>query len=668
MDLIAIVIAAFIVLVAGAAVTAPLAAGKRLIGWVATLFVAAAAALTWLVAFRVIAGGPVASVSLFTLPGLGASLTLGIDGLSAIFLLLITGVSLVSAFYSIDYMTHYRGQNLARFYSPLLLFIAGMIGVVVVTDWFFFFIFWELMTLSSYFLVVFEKEKAESLKAGFKYFLMTHVATAGMFAAAIILWTRTGSFSFAAAQSGLVDLARTSALLFHFVLALWFGGFATKAGLYPVGDWLPDAHPAAPSGASALLSGVMIKLGVYGILRVFLGMLPAAANDTAIITWGAVIAGLGTISALVGSLTAVREDDCKRLLAFSSISQMGYILLAVGVALALRPISPPLAGLALLAGLFHLFNEAIFKALLFMNAGAVVYRTGTRDLNRVGGLGRIMPYTAGAALFAALALAGLPPLNGFASKWLIYQAAIFGGFRFPLFLALAIAALFISMVTLAYSLKFVGAAFLGKLAGAAETDREPGWTMTTAQLLLTLACVGIGLFPGVVLGLLRSACALLSPGPAALAAGPPYQMAFSLNGAVGAWNPALVTIVFLICGGLAYGLYRLGGAPVREVESWYGGEVHADELVRFRARGFYSPFGRAIARSYPMLRAPHVRVPRLLYRIADIDSWLYNPIVRAGKRLTTHFSRTHVGIPQMYMLWLVVGAALVVGLLFALVR
>ena len=204
-----------------------------------------------------------------------------------------------------------------------------------------------------------------------------------------------------------------------------FLGFLVKAGGFPFGMWwLPDAHPAAPSPVSALLSGAMIKLGLYGILRVFLSLMPPGPW---LLPWGFVIATFGTLSLFFGTMAALVQLDSKRLLAYHSIGQVGYMLLGFGLGLALLERDPALAAVAIVAGLFHLLNHACFKGLLFLNAGMFEVVTGERDLNRLGGLNKVVPLTAACTIVASLSIAGLPPFNGFSSKWLLYHASVWSG-------------------------------------------------------------------------------------------------------------------------------------------------------------------------------------------------------------------------------------------------
>ncbi len=617
------------------------------------------------------------SRALFSVPGFGASLILRIDHLSAFFLIVIVIVGLMASLFSVRYMEHYRRESLVGFYPPFLVFLASMIAVVGMADLFFFFLFWETMTLASYALVVFEREKQEILRAGFKYFLMIHAATACMFLAGIILYVRGGSFSFNVLGSTLELLIRENPGLAHLVLALFFVGFATKAGIFPFGDWLPDAHPAAPSGMSALLSGVMIKMGVYGLLRIFLDILPSSYHTT---TWGGIIAFFGTLSLFVGSLTALYQGDSKRLLAFHSMGQIGYVLLAIGMGIAFRRIHPAISAVALIAGLFHLLNHAHFKSLLFLNAGSILYVAGTRNLNALGGLLRSMPWTAASALVGGLALAGLPPLNGFASKWLIYQVTILGGLDRPTYVLYALLAFFGSAVTLASVLKFITAIFLGNPSLQARETGDVPWSMRIAQLSLGALCVLMGLFPGPILRLLYQA---ISPGLAfpafgALFTGNAWGVTSNLGeGMVAAWNPLIMVAALMVCLALSALIYRAGAAPVRQTALWYCGEGHRPQDVKFSAFSLYLPFkhfftirvgGYEQEGVYPVLRMPRVRLRTELTRVFDADRCFYNPVVRWSMGFMERFSRLHVGIPQVYVVWMVIGALLAILILFAFSR
>ncbi len=347
-------------------------------------------------------------------------LSLHLDSLSAFFLLVISIVGTFVSLYSPGYASSAAGSEktglLAFLYN---LFLLSMAGVVIAGDAVLFLILWEVMSLTTFFLIVFEKESTASRRAGFLYVIMTHAGTAFLLVMFLLLFVSTGSFSFSAlhgAGAGIPD--PTKSIIFLCALI----GFGTKAGLIPLHIWLPEAHPAAPSNVSALMSGVMIKTGIYGMVRVFFGFLGPGAE-----WWGILVLVLAVTSSVLGVLYALMEHDLKRLLAFHSIENIGIILMGIGAAMLFSASgNKVLASLALLAGLYHVLNHAIFKALLFMGAGAVVNATGTRNMEKLGGLVRRLPVTAGLFLVGSLAISALPPLNGFVSEWLTFQALLQG--------------------------------------------------------------------------------------------------------------------------------------------------------------------------------------------------------------------------------------------------
>lgn len=656
-----------LMLLAAGAVVACFIRGWRAAGWLATLLVAAAAALAWKDGLGVLLSGETLHGRAVQLPRFGSEFAVSLDPLGAGFLLLVTAVAFVSTLYSIDYMALYSRERPRRFYSMLLVFIAGMMGVVVVADWLFFIVCWELMTLASYFLVTFEREDPAAIRAGFKYFVMTHIGTAGLLITAVVMWANTGSFAFEDHKAGLMSLAPQ---LKHLLLALYLLAFSTKAGILPMGDWLPDAHPAAPSGISALLSGVMIKLGVYGVLRVFWGLFPSYGTRAEATAWGVVIAGLGTLSAFVGGVTAMKESDSKRLLAFSSISQSGYIYLALGIGLTFASSSEyaVIALLGLLGAGFHILNDALYKSLLFMTAGSVLYATGTRDLNKVGGLYSVMPIAATAALVGVLSLSGLPPTNGFASKWIIYQASISGGLRFAPFVVAAVAAFFVSLSTLAYSFKFFSSAFLGKLAAGMGEAKPLPITMTIAQAIPALACLAIGLSPFWAIRIIGS---IFHEGVSdAFTVGRfgDLTSTAAFGGVTAYWSPLAIVAALAICFVGAEIIRASGRAKARAVPTWYCGEEHSDDEVRYRAQGLYSPFNEAFEKVYFHVPLPRLPILKRLRNLLDFDALLYDRVVHRGGQAVDRVSRSHVGVPQLYMIWQVAGMIVVLALLFATVR
>ncbi len=649
-----------VILIVGSLVSLLFARRRKLCGWVSFAFVCASSVYTGL---AVVGACTVSSGehTILSLPQLGSRLTLRIDPLSAIFLAIVAVIALLSTLYSVRYMEHYAHDKVAKFFPILLLCVASMTGVLVCTDFLFFLIFWESMTLTSYFLVTFESENAASQRAGLKYFIITHGATLCMVAAALLLWRTSGSFSFDAIRQTLSAMLTTRPFLANAVIFLFFLGFATKAGLLPMGDWLPDAHPVAPSGMSATLSGALVKLGIYGLIRLFCSFLVVSPS---LKIWGIFLALAGTGSLFVGTLTALRQTDTKRLMAFHTIGQVGYICLGLGVGVYCLDMYPALATIALAGAIFHAVNHACFKSCLFLGAGSVLYRTGERDMDKLGGLAAFMPYTTGTTAIASLSIAGVPPLNGFTSKWLIVAGCLLTGMRFPLFLVLGLIALFISLATLASFLTVLGAVFLGR-ADENLGIKEVPISMIVPQVVLAALCVLLGIFPQPVLRFVGHAIEGLTATPVAgVNASRMWGGLVLIDGSpVAFWSPLAILTVLAVLALLSYAIQRAGGARTRSVPVWYCGEEHAPATVRYPASSFYLPFKHAFQGIYPSGKVHVPRFPAPLRRALDFDQWLYRPTVKIIDTAADRISRTHVGILQIYLLWIVIGAIVVTGIL-----
>lgn len=346
--------------------------------------------------------------------------SLNMDFLSAFFVLIISLVALLAIIYGFGYVKHYYTKyNLGSLGFFLNSFIIGMLLVAVAHNAILFLISWEIMSLASYFLVIYEKNESKNIQAGFLYFIMTHAGTAFITLAFLLLYRSTGSFDFGIIKD---NVSLISPLVKNLVFLLAFVGFGTKAGIIPFHIWLPAAHPAAPSHVSALMSGVMIKTGIYMFIRLFVNMLPGGP-----MWWGIIILISGAISSVLGVLYALTEHDIKKLLAYHSIENIGIILLGLGGSLIFSSLGfQNLADLSLVAALFHTLNHAVFKALLFMGAGSVIQKTHTRNIEAYGGLIKLMPYTAFFFLIGSIAISALPPFNGFASEWMTFQALFAG--------------------------------------------------------------------------------------------------------------------------------------------------------------------------------------------------------------------------------------------------
>jgi hydrogenase-4 component B len=587
--------------------------------------------------------------------------TLRLDGPALVFLLPVLFVSAAAAVYAPAYLRQerYRHESAARFTWMYALFVAGMVGTLLAADLLLFLVCWEGMTLASYVLVAHETRDPDVNRAAFKYFFMTHVGTGCLLFAFVVLGSLGGSFAFDRLPQTFAALAGSRPVALHGLLALCFLGFATKAGLYPFGDWLPDAHPAAPAPVSAVLSGVMVKLGLYGLLRVFVLALAAAAPGAAA-AWGWVIGGFGLLSAVAGGAAACTASDSKVLLAYSSIAQSGLIALGLGAALVLAPLHPALAALALLGAGFHVVGDAVVKALLFLNAGALQWRTGSRRLEDLGGLFEAMPVTGWTALVGSLAIAGFPPLTAFTGKWLMLQATVLS--RVPIVSVAGLGLLVASLLSVLYAVKFFAASFANKPMRAGRLDVPAG--MCAAQAALAVAAVAIGLAPGVLLGWLARA---LAAAPALAGPGIRDWSAAALAPASGAFAPLLLVVL----AAWALALARLGvgpGTAPAARETWMGGVPSDRGAPRIHPHGFYSPMREALQRLYPAPPTPHLAVPRWVEPALNLDRWFYAPAVRAGRPLVAALRRIHTGVPNVYIAWQLLGGALLALLLLLLLR
>lgn len=417
-----------------------------------------------------------------------------LDGLSAFFLGIISLVASVASLYGFSYQKHFYGEyRLGVFGFFYNAFIGSLMLVTLANQALFFLLVWEIMSLASYFLVIFEYRKAENIKAGFLYFLMTHFGTAFIMLAFFLTYQATGSLSFdewRAAAGTITPLIQ--GIIFFAVLV----GFGTKAGMIPLHIWLPEAHPAAPSHVSALMSGVMIKTAIFMFIRFFFDFFPVAQ-----IEWGLAFLVLGGLSSILGVLYALSEHDLKRLLAYHSVENIGIILLGFGAALTFFSLGfQNFALFALAAALYHTMNHAIFKSLLFLAAGSVVSATGTRNMEEYGGLIKVLPFTSFFFLIGSLAISAFPPFNGFASEWLTFQALFVGIGSVSVIVKsvfiFAIASLvFTGGLAAACFVKAFGVTFLARpRSEEAEHGHESSWPVLVSMGVLALLTLLLGIF------------------------------------------------------------------------------------------------------------------------------------------------------------------------------
>ena len=513
-----------------------------------------------------------------------ARLSLAIDGLSAYFLLVISLVAVAAAVYGPAYLrTHSPGAGPARQAAQVFalnVFLGSMALVCCAGDALTFLLSWEGMTLASYVLVVSDDRDGEHARAGLLYMVMAHGGTALLLVAFLALTEQAGAFDFAAlriAAGGLDDATRTT------LFFLAFGGFAAKAGVVPLHVWLPRAHPAAPSHVSALMSGVMLKVAIYGMLRFGFDLLAPVAGPLPG-SWGWTVLFVGTTSAVLGVLYALQQHDLKRLLAFHSVENIGIILIGIGLAMMLwrrEAASESLATVALTAALLHTVNHAAFKGLLFLGAGSVLCRTHIRNIEELGGLARRMPWTAGLFLLGAVAISALPPLNGFVSEWLTFQVLLGGASRVhgPEGLGIVFSAAMLALtggLAAACFVKAFGVTFLGRPRSPnAEHATEVPPSMIAGMAWLGAVCVALGVAPGYAMRLLDAPTTGLLGGAGASAVvtarGPlVLSTALTPSGTEGtAISMTIVAALFLGVAAMAFVLrHGLRHSPMRTAPTW----------------------------------------------------------------------------------------------------
>ncbi len=506
------------------------------------------------------------------------SLSLRLDALSAIFLLPVLGLPALASIYGLGYWPQAaRGAASIRLQLAFGLVTGAMALVCVADNAVLFLVAWEVMALAGFLLVFTEHEKPEVQRAAFVYLASAHAGNLALFALFALLGRLAGSFEFAA-MAGLDG----GGPLAGWVFALALFGFGLKAGLVPLHFWLPGAHAAAPSHVSALLSGVLLKTGIYGILRVtgFFQQVPAA--------WGAALLLAGAASAVLGVAFALAQHDVKRLLAYHSVENLGIIAMGAGLALLGRSSgNPALVVLGFSGAALHVVNHAAFKGLLFLGAGAVDHATGTRELDHLGGLARAMPFTAAFFLVGAAAISGLPPLNGFASEWLVFLASFHailghGAAATPLAGLAAPTLALVGGLAAACFAKVFGTVFLGQpRSPAAGRGHEASPAMLAPMGVLAVACAVIGLLPAAWLpGLVRAAVAWSGlPGP--LLAGP------AAEAARGAWKVSLVAAALLLGVALLAGWRRLRlGRSQPAAPTWGCGFARPSPRMQYTGSSF----------------------------------------------------------------------------------
>lgn len=606
-------------------------------------------------------------IQLYTTQGIFpfAAFSVRLDMLSAFMVMVISLLVIVCSLYSIAYVREYEGRGAGSMGFFMNLFIASMVGLVVMDNAFYFIILFEAMSLASWFLVISEQDE-ESVSAGLLYFFIAHAGSVLIMIAFFLMWRESGSLDFASFRHLKLSPAMASVV---FLLA--FFGFGAKAGMLPLHSWLPRAHPAAPSHASALMSGVMVKIGIFGIIKVGIDLL-----GTPQLWWGIVVLGFGAVSSVLGVLYALAEHDIKRLLAWHTVENVGIILMGVGVGMAgIATGHPVLAAIGLLGALYHLLNHAVFKGLLFLGAGAVIYRLHTRDMEKMGGLGKLMPLTALAFLIGCMAISALPPLNGFISEWYTYQS-LFSMSHDGTFLMRISAPIAIVMLALTGALaamcfvKVYGVSFCGgPRSEKAQQAREVPWPMTAAMLLLALCCVALGLGASVIAPVIsRVAMSLAGTHDVAVTQG---SLLIPAQASQAMLSPALTFILLaalpvlplLIWLGVKGNqpAFRRGGQPWACGYAW-------EPLMSVSAGSFTQPLRSMFSTLYRLRKQldPSPLLTRALQAATAgataiepfWDEKIIYPLVRVIRRIGTQVQRLQSGDFRLYCLYVV--AALIV--------
>ena len=615
-----------------------------------------------LAAAGIVALGGTAEVTVlpFGLPELPFHLRL--DPLSALFLTLLGGTACGISIFSAGYLREAQGRGPGLQSFQYHLFLASMALVLLADDAYAFMVSWESMALSSFFLVTSDHRKEEIRRAGYLYLLIAHI---GAIAILLSFGVMQGFAQASVAGYTFANMRLTGHDAFWssvaFGLALF--GFGAKAGLLPLHVWLPEAHPAAPSPVSAMMSGVMLKTAIYGVLRVSFDLL-----HHPLWWWGVAVLALGLATALFGVVFAAVQSDMKRLLAYSSIENIGLIFVGIGLTLSFKSFAmTALAALALTSVLYHCLNHALFKSLLFLVTGSVLHSTQTRSLGKLGGLIHAMPWVAWLGLLGVLSAAGLPPFNGFVSEWLMLQAFLFTPglphAYINMLVPVAAAAVALTAAIAGYVMvKFFGIVFLGQpreehLAHA----HDAGYLERIGLGWLAALCVLLGLFPVAVIELIDGATrSLLGPGIYAETDATWQAHGWIFLAPIDAARASYAPVVFLLVIAAIFALTfyivrRFWHGRVRVSGAWDCGFPQQTSRMQDTAEGFGQPLRQVFEPFYRMTRElPTSRDTAPLYRVKVEDHfwyWLYLPLARAAEfsaRLVALLQRGRIAIYLLY--------------------
>jgi hydrogenase-4 component B len=578
-----------------------------------------------------------------------------LDALSGFFLLPLGLVNIAIAMFGPGYVREFAhgGDPLAVLGSFTGLFITGMTLVILADDTFLFMVAWELMSVSSYFLVSFQHDQAANRRAAFLYLLMAHIGGLCILLGYGVLTSFGHGFEFDALRSitGIPPIWSTIAFTLAFI------GFGMKAGLVPMHAWLPEAHPAAPSHISALMSGVMLKVAVYGFIRFTFDLL-----GTLHWSWGVVVLVVGSISAVLGALYALQQTDLKRLLAYSSVENIGIIFIGLGLALVFLSTGHQLLGvIALVAALYHSLNHALFKSLLFLGAGAVVHASHERDMEQMGGLLRRMPWTGLFFLVGCISISGLPPFNGFVSEWLTFQAALqawhldSGVLRSVLPIAAAMLALTAALATAGF-VKAFGVAFLGQARSRhVRRAREVTFGMRAGQAWLALLCLLLGVLPTPLIAIFDAVPQQLLGTGLDQATANGWLWLTPVAQTTASYSPPLALLALIVVVLLtALVVRRLAHGETRRADPWDCGFSPPDSRMQYSGTAFAQPFLRVFRPLFRVEESLDGEVGAKRYRLQIIDrSWalLYLPVANVIQKSARRIAWLQSGSIRAYLGW-----------------
>jgi formate hydrogenlyase subunit 3/multisubunit Na+/H+ antiporter MnhD subunit len=553
------------------------------------------------------------------LPWLGAHFR--VDALSALFIIVVNLGGVAASLFALGYGEHEQTpQRVLPFYPA---YLAGMNLVVLADDAFSFLVAWEFMSLTSWALVVAHHQERENLRAGYVYLLMAGFGTVSLLLAFGLLAGHDGNYLFDSMR-----VAHPTAGVSAIVLVLALAGAGSKAGVVPLHAWLPLAHPAAPSHVSALMSGVMTKVAVYGFVRIAFDLL-----GPPVWWWSMLVLAVGGVTAVMGVLYALMQHDLKRLLAYHTVENIGIIFIGLGLALAFKAHAmADAAALALTAGLLHVFNHSVFKSLLFFGAGAVLNATGERDMEHLGGLIHRMPQTAFAFLVGCVAISALPPLNGFVSEWLTFQAILLSpqlpswGLKF---LVPAVGALLALSAALAAAcfVKVFGITFLGRPRTPAAADaKETDGNSLAAMFFLSALCLVAGVLPGIFIDALAPVTNALLGVTMPHQAGLDWSTIVPVAESRSSYNGLLVFVFIAMSGSIAaFAIHRLASDKIRRGPAWDCGYPDSSPATQYSASSFAQPirrvYGTAVFRAREIGDMPPpgaVRPARLVVEMRDL--------------------------------------------------